>query len=936
MTIMTMREESATLMRHEGFLRRVALGVLGGDEQLAEDALQETWIRTSGRTPDQPSRERSWLAVATMNTARSLRRRERSHERMRDRFADSGRRPANAADTRADIERRALLADVTDALLALPEPYHEAVRLRYVEGMRPSAIAERLGVPVETVRTRVKRGLERMRDRLDARYGSRDTWRHVLVPFVPASVLSRAGATGGSVAVGIGFSKTIAVAVGAVALVVILVLAFLGEFDGAPSSSTDVAATDDVSNDVTEFASASGLPSFEGSNARADAGAGNANAAAPRSAHLRGRVVDENGIGVAGLDVAVFCSGAPLRRVVTDEAGAFSLAFDDATTVTVIDVGEGPRTLGMTDASERHFDLGSDEVVELRVASGGTVSGRVVTDEGDPVANALVVAHEGTFVRREESAPMRETVADADGYFTLRHLGAFRLGAQAPGFVTLDGVLGDVSSGGNARDVVVKMTRSVTRAGYVVDPSGAPVAGVVLTALETTSRRGESLPSDGVRSFDATFARAVSGPDGRFEIGPLSAGRIRVEYECRGFESGGAYFDALDPSGVPTWGSSAPVDANGDIRLVIRPASAVAGRVVDRGGWPIAGARVEGRDYKRNRRGTLTDDHGYFRLVGLGSDDRHVTGKLLVEAEGHAICIREGLGFGAGSDLGNVVLEPEQILEGVVVDGSDAPIAGVLVKIEGDRLVESERSYAEAPTWEWMFDRSETRADALGAFAIEGLYEGAFVVVVEAEGRRAVRRVRSSDGAFVVRIDESTPVAPAVRGFVTDAITGDPIESFDVLWMRRHEFSARSTGTSRVGEGGFYEIEAIEPGLGYLTVEADGYALWSAPERVVNEGEHVIDAVLFPARRVEVRIVDAYGEEVVASVTVLHRGAVIPNRDMAGSSTTPMHFAQGTGFLGGVPADVVTLRVGSLLGETRDFEVDLRYEPEGPIVLVMD
>ena len=52
------------------------------------------------------------------------------------------------------------------AVLALAEPYRSAVLLRYYEELPPRAIARRLGVPVETVRTRVKRGVELIRMRL--------------------------------------------------------------------------------------------------------------------------------------------------------------------------------------------------------------------------------------------------------------------------------------------------------------------------------------------------------------------------------------------------------------------------------------------------------------------------------------------------------------------------------------------------------------------------------------------------------------------------------------------------------------------------------------------------------------------------------------------------------------------------------------------------
>jgi RNA polymerase sigma-70 factor (ECF subfamily) len=59
--------------------------------------------------------------------------------------------------------RRRLVA----ALLALEEPYRAALLLRYFEDLSVPEVALRLGVPLETARTRLRRGLARLRERLD-------------------------------------------------------------------------------------------------------------------------------------------------------------------------------------------------------------------------------------------------------------------------------------------------------------------------------------------------------------------------------------------------------------------------------------------------------------------------------------------------------------------------------------------------------------------------------------------------------------------------------------------------------------------------------------------------------------------------------------------------------------------------------------------------
>lgn len=58
--------------------------------------------------------------------------------------------------------RRAL-----EALQTLPDPYREALALRYVESLSPSEIAERIGESENVVFVRVHRGLKKLREALE-------------------------------------------------------------------------------------------------------------------------------------------------------------------------------------------------------------------------------------------------------------------------------------------------------------------------------------------------------------------------------------------------------------------------------------------------------------------------------------------------------------------------------------------------------------------------------------------------------------------------------------------------------------------------------------------------------------------------------------------------------------------------------------------------
>src|SRR5262249_36265479 len=93
----------------------------------------------------------------------------------------------------ADALRR-----VVAALIGLREPYRGALMLRYFEGLSPEVIATRLQVPLETVKTRLRRGLAMMREELDASEGRRDSRALPLLRAFPHRPIAAGGVAGGA------------------------------------------------------------------------------------------------------------------------------------------------------------------------------------------------------------------------------------------------------------------------------------------------------------------------------------------------------------------------------------------------------------------------------------------------------------------------------------------------------------------------------------------------------------------------------------------------------------------------------------------------------------------------------------------------------------------------------------------------------------------
>ena len=69
-----------------------------------------------------------------------------------------------------DLERMERRKVVIEALMDLSPPQRQAVQLAYYEGLSHSEIAERLGEPLGTVKTRVRLAMQRLRESLRPYY----------------------------------------------------------------------------------------------------------------------------------------------------------------------------------------------------------------------------------------------------------------------------------------------------------------------------------------------------------------------------------------------------------------------------------------------------------------------------------------------------------------------------------------------------------------------------------------------------------------------------------------------------------------------------------------------------------------------------------------------------------------------------------------------
>jgi RNA polymerase sigma-70 factor (ECF subfamily) len=151
------------LRRHGSALRSLA-GELVRDPWVADDAVQEVWLGALRRPPAHGSAAGGWLATALRNVVRGLCRKQRRGERRERAVADA--RGAVVEDHSAVLAREEQAQRLLAAVRTLPPPFRHAIWQRYFEGKAPREIAAASGVPCATVKSRLQRGLQQLRERL--------------------------------------------------------------------------------------------------------------------------------------------------------------------------------------------------------------------------------------------------------------------------------------------------------------------------------------------------------------------------------------------------------------------------------------------------------------------------------------------------------------------------------------------------------------------------------------------------------------------------------------------------------------------------------------------------------------------------------------------------------------------------------------------------
>ena len=145
----------------------LALRVLR-DERHAEDAVQEAFLqvwRSAATFRAERAKASTWILTLVHRRAVDLVRRE--ERRQADPLTEDSAAGVAPEETEEAAWLRFERERVQAALKQLPDVQREALELAYYGGFSQSELAERLGVPLGTIKSRMFAGLARLRELLD-------------------------------------------------------------------------------------------------------------------------------------------------------------------------------------------------------------------------------------------------------------------------------------------------------------------------------------------------------------------------------------------------------------------------------------------------------------------------------------------------------------------------------------------------------------------------------------------------------------------------------------------------------------------------------------------------------------------------------------------------------------------------------------------------
>ena len=536
------------LEKHADFIHSLARSLVQ-DEHHAADIAQTALVAALEHPPESDGAIRSWFSRVIRNFTASL---YRGEKRRRKYEQDSLQIEKNAAADETTISaeevaiRKEALRHMTEAVVALEEPYLSIIMLRFYEDLPAREAAEKLGIPHETAKTQIQRGLEKLRSNLDNRYGGhRKMWTMVIAPLAglqvaalsstaAASISAATAASGSSLGSSSALSHLLLLSgkvklALAAALLIATGLALIPFITGSPREVPRPAAEQDTISIPTAIEASQMPPPVESgevdeyNHPEKDP---ERLTLSPTGIFLSGTVTDlSSGSPVEDFDIRLQSriSGNRWKTIyqetVHDTGGLFSFALEKGGLFrfTVRSSGYSWKMFSRLRIPEK----GGTTSLMVKLDTGLALSGRVVDDATNrPVAGAVVGPAEYSwetnllrinFLKQKECCVY--DVTDSDGRFALRGLqnSDGKFAAVHPDFA--EGVVPAAAweTPENNVGVEIRLKRGFTISGRAFDDRGKPAPNLLIRVY------GYDIP---------TTRPLMTGRDGRFRTPPVLPGRV--------------------------------------------------------------------------------------------------------------------------------------------------------------------------------------------------------------------------------------------------------------------------------------------------------------------------------------------------------------------------------------------------------------------------
>jgi RNA polymerase sigma factor (sigma-70 family) len=776
-----------TVLAQTDWLRRLARSLVVQEDR-AEDLLQETLLVAVEQAGVPVGSVRSWLGVVTQNLARRLSARERDRCEV-----EAVRARADLAEATGEVVGQAEMhRRVTEAVLALEEPYRSTILFRFMRGLSYAELAERMKVPIETVRTRVKRGLKRLRLELDDSSGSCRAWA---APILGVSSFARLAPTSigngslcmGSIVGGVVMNKVL-VPLG-VAVVLVCLWAFWPSATGEPGGTSGDESP--VRPLVAELPATAKPEPIR----RTELAEKPPKKATPTAGSLIVKATYEvDGKPVPDLVVMVGPPGADhrvgYRRDTTDAAGFVRFEDLPAGRIWVQNVRHD-------DLVRTAIEAGVETEAALVLPKGRTATGIVVDRHGVGVPGAAVILKS----QRDSSREFEHvTDTDADGRFHLPSCPKNgMIGARAEGHAP------SIMQFLFAKSKEIRIELPATGGGVtgaVSTDDGSPVRDAVVRI-----GRGSKSGISGAPTPPALVRTDIAG---RFHALGLAVGTHPIEVRA---------------AGLAPWQGNCQVQAGATLTrdITLQRGVICTGVVVDGAGTPLVKVEVEvgsWDDIAHYR--AFTGEDGTFRLEGLPAGNV----ELRAEHHKHGVAKMKVRGAFGETVTCTLVMDLGLELRGRILTADGKPLHRAFVDARVNR---------DAKNAQWG---QVAVTNAKGEFAITNCPEGRSLTVgISGRGVLAKRvdDVDPRDGELEVRLDPAPLPTARLAGRIVRP-DGKPATRAQISATERKGAWSGIVGPS---EQGAFRLGPLVPGEWRLTIRAEGLPQLTTEWRTLAADEKV-------------------------------------------------------------------------------------------------